>query len=60
MSWVFLILMIAGIVGGLLQSVPMGNEYVRRIAGSLIALGFLGALLWFFYLSSLVAGMMMH
>lgn len=60
MSTVFLLLVIAGIVGGLLQAVPIANEYVRRASGGLVALGFLGVLLWFFYLTSITAGLMMR
>ncbi|GEM_PF-4510350 len=60
MSWIFLLLLSSGIAGGLMYAVPLTNRYVPRIAGGLIALGFLGTLLWLFYITSLTAGMMMR
>ncbi|MBI4499421.1 MAG: hypothetical protein HY689_16155 [Chloroflexi bacterium] len=56
MGWVFLVLVIGGIVGGLLQAVPQSNEYLRRGSGGLIALGFLGVLLWTYFLTGVAAG----
>lgn len=59
MSWLFLVLLVGGVVGGLLQTVSVSNEYVRRISGGLIALGFLGILLWTFFLTGVTAGLWM-
>ncbi len=56
MGWTLLALLIAGMVGGLLQAVPVRNEWVRRSAGGLIALGFLGVLLWVVLLTSMASG----
>lgn len=58
MEWILLVLVTCGIVGGLLQSVPMGNDYVRRSSGALISLGFLGVLLWSLFLTAMSSGMM--
>ena len=60
MSWVLLTLLSAGIAGGLISAVSLTNQYAPRIAGSLIALGFLGVLLWLFYLTGITGGMMMR
>ena len=45
MAWILLLLVTAGVVGGLLQAVPLTNEYLRRVSGAFVALGFVGLLM---------------
>ncbi len=56
MGWTFLLLVVAGLVGGMMQAVPVTSEYARRVSGGLIALGFLGVLLWAMFLSAVALG----
>lgn len=58
MEWILLPLVTCGIIGGLLQTLPIGNDYVRRGAGALVALGFFGVLMWSLFLTAMTGGVM--